>query len=125
MCEESSEYVGNDKRAGIVKQEMLDGAMAEQRNPKRGYDPLGTEPVLRSHLHDEMLKVCGRMSLCGVPTSVVRGVRMDMERLIDLTIATLQSAYRDMWNGLLPTVDECGLKVRVAKVVDGQEQDDQ
>ncbi len=96
----------------VVTPEVLKAAIAEQKACEPGYDPLGTEPVLKEHLYEEMLKVCGKMGLAGAPTVVLQGVRMDMERLLDLTVATLQAANHELWKDLLPQPDVKGLRVR-------------
>jgi len=101
----------------VVGRKVLAAEMARQKQRKRGYDPLATEPVLKEHLNDEMLKICGRMSLCGAPFQVVRGVRTDMEKLLDLTVATLQAGHREQWDDLLPQPDENGLKVNASRIV--------
>ena len=96
----------------LVTSEVLGAAIAEQNKHAKGYDPLGTEPRLKEYLYEEMLKVCGRMGLAGAPANVLQGVRGELERLLDLTVATLQAANRELWKDLLPQADELGLKVR-------------
>lgn len=94
-----------------VDQDVLTEQIERQERMERGYDPISSEPVLKEHLYEEMLKVCGKMALCGAPSEVVRGVRSDMERLLDLTIASFKAAMDKLWADFLPTADAQGLKV--------------
>jgi len=94
----------------LVTQSVLEATISDQKKRKKDFDPLVSEPLLKSHLYDEMLKVCGRMGLAGAPPMVLRGVRVDVERLLRLTVATLQSANRELWQGFLPLEDGTDLE---------------
>ena len=110
----------SDGHEPLVTSAILEATIAEQKKRKKVYNPLASEPLLKSHLYDEMLKVCGRMGLAGVPSPILRGVRTDVEKLLQLTVAALQAANRELWQGFLPLEDGTDSKVPSDGADDGK-----
>lgn len=101
----------------LVSIEMIRQAVQKQKSSKMddlleievdSNTPAGlleAEPILKDFLEDEILKICGRMGLCDAPTYTIRGVRGDIETLLEMTVDLLGMAYGKLLSDFLPEED--------------------
>ncbi len=94
-------------RQAVQKQKSsgLEDLLESGLDSKSVVNPLDTEPILRDFLEDEILKICGRMGLCGAPTSTIRGVHRDIQNLLEITVGLLGTGYGELLSDFLPGED--------------------
>jgi hypothetical protein len=94
--------------ATLVEEEMLRAAARESADKTLGDENefVPSEPVLSAYLHTELLAILGKLALSGAGTEIVRGVAVDLHRLIATSAGALQKGYRALIDGLLPGLGE-------------------
>lgn len=63
------------------------------------------EPLLSQYLRDGVLQVLGKIAYAGAGPGIVRDISEDVVRLLGVTATSLQCAYRNLLDGLLPELD--------------------
>lgn len=83
-------------------------AVIRNKSRKKDDDPqrvLETEPVLGTYVHQELLKIIGRLALSGAKPVICRGVVCDLYRVLDIAGSALREGYRGMLSDFLPATD--------------------
>ncbi len=94
----------------IVKSEHLTTAIETQKQYRWPAQVTWSEPVLRQYFRNELLMICGQLSIFMVKPEVVAVVRRQIQKLLGIAFITLCNAHSELWQDFLPQPDASGLR---------------
>ena len=90
--------------AQLVTNEILDEVVSSDvGNDFESADGvLPTERILSVFIHGQILKLLGRLSLCGADPNTTRAVAADIHHIVSVAVISVQIAYRNLLSDLMP-----------------------
>ncbi len=82
-----------------IIQDVLDERDSQVKQTDFLQDLQLREPVLASYVAQNLLSICGKLSLSGAPPEIVRGCHDDLLEAISVSVRAVWRGYDELWKG--------------------------
>jgi hypothetical protein len=91
----------------VVTPEVMESVIAEIDTLKPGNPPpaLMPEGLLRSFIEESVLKIAGRLTLCGAAPRLVKTVSHEVDHLLMICVSAIHEGNRRLLDQLLPDIN--------------------